>query len=318
MPSRSTDNSSSTARTGAGSPSRLTSTQRIPWANSSAVRPPGPDVDRLQSALEDHIATPRDLAEDVPELAVQVPIERVGRSAFATAATRLLAAKQLRPSSKAVTILQVLVGTPYDTTRALQQLSPEEQARDVRPDELRYALATLPADRIMPDLPSTAGSIVATLLAATEPLTQTTLVDRAGISAESVRRHRDRLELLGLVDRDGTTYRLALSFRTTEERRRAIMPEAPARFVDAVGELVECTLPLERFVDPEDHVGGALFYPLDPWSVADESIRLEAWVRLAAALTATRPPDRPVAVEVGPSIDQTNLRAARDSRWSAQ
>jgi len=278
----------------------------------------GPDVDRLQPALEDHIATPRELAEEVPELAVHVPLERVGRSAFATAATRLLSAKHLRPSSEAVSLLQALVGTPYDATRALQQLSPEDQARDVRPDELRYALATLPSDRITPTLPPTAGAIVATLLAATEPLPQAILAERADVATESVRRHRDRLEALGLLDREGTTYRLALSFRTTEERRQPVTPDAPDRFVDAVGALLEVALPAERYADPGDPVAGTLFHPPDPWGVVNASASLEPWVRLAAALTATDPPDRAASVSVGPPLEQASLDAATTQGVTAQ
>lgn len=270
----------------------------------------GPDVHRLRSDLEERVGSPRDVVDDAPEFGVHVPLQEPDRPAFSTAATRVLADKNLRPTRSVVSVLQALAGSPYDVADALFQLSPEEETRDVRPDEARYALATLPEGRILPDLPPTVGEIVAALLSADERLSQTALADAADVATRSVRRNRDRLEALGLVDVDGTGYRLALSFRTAEERRNPVTPDAPEWFVDAVGELLATSLPVERYADPEDPVAGALFNPPDPWRVADESARLEPWVRLAAALTGTERPDRAASVSVGPPIEQTSLDAA--------
>ncbi len=263
----------------------------------------GPDTHRLRGPLADHV-------DDAPEFTVPVPIESVDRPAFATAATQILSGKDLRPTRDAVSLLQGLTGSPYDVARALQQLDGEADPRDVRPDEIRYALATLPADRILPDLPPTAGAIVAALLRADERLSQTDLADRAEVSAESIRRHRDRLEALGLVERDGTGYRLTLSFRTREERRAPVVPDTvKSRFIQVVDALLVDALPPERYGDPADPVGGVLFAPQEPRGIPDES-PLAPWVDVAGALAGDEPPDDGVTVSVGPAVEQTPLGPA--------
>jgi hypothetical protein len=269
----------------------------------------GPDTHRLEGPLADHVETPRDVVEDAPEFAVRVPIQSVGRPAFATVATRVLSSKDLRRTQEAVSLLHGLTGSPYDVARALQQLSPEDDAREVRPDELRYALATLDPERILPDLPPTAGAIVAALLAVDERVSQTDLADRADVSTESIRRHRDRLADLGLVEWDGTGYRLTLSFRTRAERRAPVLPDTvESRFIQVVDALLVDALPPDRYADPEDPVGGTLFAPQDPWGIPDES-PLSPWVSVAGALAGAIRPDREVTVSVGPTIEQTPLTA---------
>jgi DNA-binding MarR family transcriptional regulator len=274
----------------------------------------GPDVHRLRPALEEHVGSPRDRVEDAPDLAVHVPIREVDRPAYAETVTRVLDDKNLRPTRDVVAVCQALAGSPHAAADALFQLSPEDREREVRPDEVRFALATLDTDRVLPDLAPTAGKIASTLLTAEEPLPQAALADRADVSTRSVRRHTDRLEALGLVETTGTGYRLALSFRTTEERRRPVTPDTPDRFVDAVARLLEVALPPDRYADPEDPVAGALFYPPDPWGIAAADPTLEPWVSLAAALTATERPGREQTITVGTEPDQTALIDAGGSR----
>jgi len=277
----------------------------------------GPDIERLRPSLAEHVARPADVVDDAPELSVRVPIQSVGRRAFATAATRVLSSKNLRQTRDAVALCRSLAGSPYDVARALQQLDTEEDARDVRPDEIRYALATLSAERCVPPLPPTVGAIVSALLAAEKRLTQTALSERAGVSTESIRRHRDRLASLGLLDHGERGYRLSLSFRTREERRSPVTPDVVGgRFIMAVDSLLVDALPPERYADPEDPVGQVLFAPQDPWGIPEES-DLSPWVDLAGALTGTDPPDRDVSVSFGPSIQQTPLPADKPGRHRA-
>ncbi|WP_262181704.1 helix-turn-helix domain-containing protein [Haloarcula laminariae] len=268
----------------------------------------GPDVDRLRPALAEHLEDLADPVDDAPEFAVRIPLRTVGREAFATAATRTLKRKGLSPTRPAVSVCHALAGSPYDVARSLHQLSPEEDGRDVRLDEVRYALATLSADRIVPDLPPTAGALISTLLAAEKPLSQSTLSDRADVSPQSIRRHRDRLTALGVLTFDAGEYRLALSFQTPEERRDAVAPDMVGeRFRDAVDALLLEHLPPDRYADPEDAVAGALFHPPDPWGIVDAEPTLRPWVDLAAALTATARPSRTLSVSVGPTVEQEPL-----------
>lgn len=271
----------------------------------------GPDVDRLRPALAEHLEDLADPVDDAPEFAVRIPLREVGREAFATAATRTLKRKGLSPTRPAVSVCHALAGSPYDVARALHQLSPEEDGRDVRLGEVRYALATLDAERILPDLPPTVGAIISTLLAAEKPLSQSTLAERADVSTQSIRRRRDRLAALGLLTFDGGEYRLALSFQTPEERRDPVGPDMVGeRFRDAVDALLLDALPPDRYADPEDPVAGALFYPPDPWGIVDAEPTLGPWIDLSAALTATDHPDRTVSVSVGPPVEQAPLPTA--------
>lgn len=271
----------------------------------------GPDVDRLRPALAEHLEDLADPVDDAPEFAVRIPLREVGREAFATAATRTLKRKGLSPTRPAVSVCHALAGSPYDVARSLHQLSPEEDRRDVRLGEVRYALATLDAERVLPDLPPTVGAIISTLLAAEKPLSQSTLAERADVSTQSIRRRRDRLAALGLLTFDGGEYRLALSFQTPGERRDPVGPDMVGeRFRDAVDALLLDALPPDRYGDPEDPVAGALFFPPDPWGIVDADPALRPWIDLSAALTATDRPDRTVSVSVGPPVEQTPLPTA--------
>lgn len=269
----------------------------------------GPDVTRLRDALETHLATPSDLVDDAPEFAVPVSIQEAGRPEYAVTLARSLALKRLQPTRRAVSIVQPLAGSPYDAAAAIHQLERESFRRDVRPDELRYALATLDESRLLSDLPPTVGKIVSALLRTDERLSQAALSDRADVSGESIRRHRDRLEALGLLDRDAAgRYRLALSFQTREERRNPVTPDTiDEDFTGAVATLLEAALPPDRYGDPSDPVAGALFWPSDPWGATDGTGGITPWVEAVAALTGADPPDRTATVSIGPSPKQTPI-----------
>jgi hypothetical protein len=274
----------------------------------------GPDVTRLRDALEESLATPADLVDEAPEFAVPVSIQEAGRPAYAGTLSRALGHKRLRATRPAVSIMQALAGSPYAAAAAIHELEPESFHRDVRPDECRYALATLDESRILSDLPPTVGKIVSTLLRADERLTQTALAERADVSGESIRRHRDRLEALGLLDRDAAgRYRLALSFQTRGERREPVTPATvDEEFPTAVATLLEAALPPDRYADPDDPVAGALFWPPDPWGATDGPGGIPPWIEAAAALTGAEPPDRTATVSIGPTPGQAPIGAAGD------
>ena len=83
-------------------------------------------------------------------------------------------------------MLAALTGTPYDVARAVHNLAPETKApiREIRLDEVRYALSIVDADRLLPDMGNPAlSSIVHTLLTAASPLTEQEVTSRAGVSA---------------------------------------------------------------------------------------------------------------------------------------
>lgn len=267
----------------------------------------GVGVDRKQTALRDALSSPADVHEDAPEIAVTVPVEQVDRDAYALVASRTLKAKNLRVTRVAVSILQAFAGTPYDAAEALSRLGVEDCRREVRMDDLRYALSTLQADQLFPDMAPSVGQIVKTLLEATEPLSPSTLADRAGVSTQSLRNHKDNLVGLDLVRITDAGWRLALSFDTPEEWDSPVHPNiVDERLTEAVDALLVQCLPPEEYANPEHPAGGVLFYPPDPWGLLDTD-GFEAWVRVAGALTDTEQPQDCLTVSFGPEVAQTPI-----------
>lgn len=253
----------------------------------------GPDLHRVRPLLEDAVASPAEIHEDAPEFVVPVEIGATGREATAAVAARVLGRKRIRPTRDAVSLLDALVGSPFAVARALEQLGEESFTREIRPDEVRYALASLEDAELLEDLPPTLGKVVGALLRSGRRLTQSEVADRAGVSTRSVRTHRATLEALDVVDvaRDGTP-RFALSFADLEDGNRGAYPgfDAGSRgFADAVDAVLSVALPASVYADPSGEVFDALRWPPDPWSLLeDEDAR--PWVEFAARLVDATPP----------------------------
>ena len=269
----------------------------------------GDDVHRLRPKLEQSLETPAALAEGAPEFAIHVSLSTTDRTAYATAATRILQAKNLRPTREAISLLHALAGSPYAAARALQQLAGEDDHRELRPNELRHALGTLDPEQLLSDLPPTVGQIVYTLLTAERRLSQRELADRADVSTRTVRNYRDRLEALDLIRVDEIGYRLALSFQTATERRDPVVPtvlEESQTLLDVADTLLEAFLPSDRYGDPDDLLGGGLFWPPDLERLLDHPT-VGPWIRLAATLTATESTKDNQPVQMGSSLEQQPL-----------
>lgn len=71
-------------------------------------------------------------------------------------------------------------------------------------------------------------------------------------------------------------------------------------------------LPPERYGDPEDPIGGILFWPPDPWILLNHP-DIESWTRLAAQLTGTEQLDRKTSIAVGPPLCQQSITALIES-----
>ena len=215
----------------------------------------------------------------------------------------------MRPTQDIISLLQALTGSPYTAARALQQLAGEDELRELRPDELRYALGTLEPKQLLSELPPTVGRIVQTLLTAESRLSQGGLADRADVSTRTIRNYRDRLEAIDLIRVDESGYRLALAFQTATERHDPVVPtvlEESQTLLDAADALLETILPPDRYGDPDDPLGGALFWPSDPLQVLDHPTA-GPWMRLAATLTATEFTEDNRAVQMGSPLEQQSL-----------
>jgi hypothetical protein len=158
-------------------------------------------------------------------------------------------------------LLHALAGSPYAAARALQQLATEDDCRELRPDEFRYALGTLGPEHLLTDLPPAIGRIVQALLTVESRLSQRELADQADISTRAIRNYRDRLETLDLIRLDETGYRLALSFQTDTERRNPVVLtvlEKNQTLLDAADSLLGTILPPNRYGDSDDPLGSVL------------------------------------------------------------
>lgn len=262
----------------------------------------GPDAHRIREPLEFFLENPRELLNDPAGFQIEIPVTDPGRDAYREVASRILQKKRLRSTPETISLFQGLVATPHDLARALRRLPREDEIRELRPDDVRYALRTLEPAAILPDCGS-AGKIVAALLEADAPLSKQALADAAGVDPKTVYNHRPLLEGLGLLKVEDVGYRLSLSFTTGAERASPVYP-APVesdsieivRLADAV--LVEL-LPPGRYGDPEDPAGGVLFEPADPLDLYDHE-EFGPWIRLAAALDGVEWEPAPAVLTMGP------------------
>ncbi|WP_338740410.1 winged helix-turn-helix domain-containing protein [Haloplanus salilacus] len=233
----------------------------------SVVGDCGGTPEGLATILQEELAEPQALRDDAPEIAVDVPVVYDhGRKTYAAIVRSLVATKRLRATRDAVSLFHGLAATPYDAAVALGRgLSREAFERDIRTDEVRRALQALQSDGLLANASPTIRDVVATLLRADQPLTQSALADQAGRSTRSLRTHLPRLEALGLIEATGQGYRLCLSFCTDAERHADVLPR-----------LVEDDLTLARDVlydavaldDPPDRVWD-IWIDLGPDGVPD-------------------------------------------------
>jgi hypothetical protein len=288
----------------------------------------GKSVTSLADPLHRRLAN-QEIHDDAPEFAVRVPVE-VGDDRHYTAQTVQLMCDQkpIRPTREATSMLAALTGTPYDAAKALHNLGSETKAptRDIRLDEVRYSLSALDTDRILPEMSKPALSkVVHALLATGESLTQSALADRADVSDRSVRNHTERLAAFDFVRETDDGWRFALPFHTDEERGDTILPwfvatddnrEQDTLVRDVLDDVVYDLLDSERYADPDDPVGGALFGPPGERipALREAWDWLEPWIRMIQTLLDAPggpSPGRTTAT-VGIEPEQASLAAAAD------
>jgi len=91
--------------------------------------------------------------------------------------------------------------SPYDVATVCLHLAAATHDGDtVAVADLEHGLAQLPADRLIPTLPPSARRLLQTILAASDPLSTSQLVDEAGVSQRSYDRHRELLTAIGFLD----------------------------------------------------------------------------------------------------------------------
>lgn len=161
-----------------------------------------------------------DVHSDAPEMAIRSEIvtEPTRRQVACTAQT-VLAAKDLKLTPEATSLLHGLARTPFDVADALSRLSGEENdGRRVDAAEIRYALSQLDRGRLLRGFDgrcTTPRELISTLLSVDERIPKEMLADLAGVSERSMRTHLDDMEEVGLVDIEDGRIRLQVSFRST-------------------------------------------------------------------------------------------------------
>lgn len=280
----------------------------------------GPDIHRLEPKLRHYLENPAEENDDALDIAVTVPIQYVDRNAFAEVAARILSMKNIRPTRETVSLFYALVESPHDLACGLQnRLIGEDTPRELRPDEARKALSGVGHKALCPYLAPSVGKILVTLLEAERPLCKGELAERSDVSEKTVNRHEEELKALGLLLIEDGEYRLALSFPETDERRNPVLPELVTdsdvwtAILDVVDKLLVTTLPAERYADPDDPVGGVLWYPQDPFSLLDHA-GFGPWVELAILLLGeelpNQEPDSIASMGPGPATIQEPLPIA--------
>ncbi|MFW6435905.1 MAG: winged helix-turn-helix domain-containing protein, partial [Halovenus sp.] len=288
----------------------------------------GPGIDEFEDCLRRHISQPggRDVVDDAPEFAVRIPIKTPDRRDCVQAMRPVASRKNLSLTSEAVTIIRALTGSPYDAARAINQLLPEDQHRDIRIDEVRVALATYAEryseQRLLPETDPSLSKIVAALLRTKRPLSKSEIAERAGVAASTVSKHlpsddvegeTSPLEALGLVTEDAGGYRLALTFATDEERGAGIVPEpvetrSSAR--DLLYELVLGHTDVEdagRTADPGDPLGAAFCGPVPDYQPLRDTLPwISPWIRVARLL-CDEPDPEPAEAQLGKDPDRGQI-----------
>ncbi|SEP18112.1 IclR helix-turn-helix domain-containing protein [Halorientalis persicus] len=249
----------------------------------------GPHASDLGQHLEGSLRSARKpTREDAPEIAVRLPIGTAGREAYAATISRLCSQKNLHSTREAVTLCRALAASPHAVADGLHWLEREDTPRDLRLDEVRYALAQLGPARLLPEAAPTVSAAVATLLQAAQPLTQTELAERADVSTRSLRKYVDVLAALDLVRETESGYRLALPFQV-DDRSDRICPEpiksqsttATELLWDVADILLDEPMRLGNLDDP---VGAAFAHPVDYDLLRRECPRINPWVRVARLL----------------------------------
>jgi hypothetical protein len=264
------------------------------------------------AALIDNEIDRMERHDDAPDFQIRVPIdEQAGdrRTATAAALRQVCAAKDLSITREAVSWFDAFAGTPYDAARAAVELGAETKApgRRLAHHDVRYALSTLEADRLLPDAKPTIGAMFKTLLTADpdESLTNAEIEARGGPSARSIRRHADTLVAFGVLERTDAGWRLPETppVATDDDRRP----------VDVVSDALAVLVP-KRYADPDDPIGSALFGPPSERlpALREAAEWIGPWIRMVCALhDEPAPPPDPLTATFGEPPTQASLPAGR-------
>jgi len=264
-------------------------------------------LDVLEARLEG-----RDVHEDAPEFVVPFPVRsEPTQGALRQALRRVLQSKALRVTDTAVRLLGVFAGSLFDAVEAVHRgLAPENEhpGREIRVDEARTALATLPASRLVPEEAPSVQSALGVLLATDQPLAKTEVAERAGVSTRSLGRHRNRLEALDVLDVTDEGWRLGIAFDDPDDQRLPEWATGTVRLSEVGGAVALQELDDEAYVEASVALGAASGPP-DYGPLLEYVPQLRGWLDALALFASSEPTE--TTVEVGPQLEQTPIRGTR-------
>jgi hypothetical protein len=218
----------------------------------------GPTADDLSPHLEDldeHLELQSDGEHFAPfKIGVDV---RDGdrRAAFATAASRLCAFKNIEDTRAAISVLQMLAGDPVTAAIALGTLGSEDDGdrSALEVYEVRSALRRavhfddIGSEHVLPEFTSVVSAVVVALLDATEPLSTSAVAEAAGVTTAGMRTETtadqfDMLEAIGLLERvdqgsgQATLWRLAIPFENERSNGQPVPTVTPNTLANRVSE----------------------------------------------------------------------------------
>ncbi|AYM00303.1 plasmid replication protein [Halobacterium phage phiH] len=272
----------------------------------------GKGVSKLRPYLDHLDREGIDLQEDEPgfqPFTLDFVLDDRRRTPIKRAAKRMLQQRGLKPTEEAISILEAFCGDAYDATEAISALEGEPIPRHVRINELKYGLAQLDVDRIMPDLVPTKRKALKALLCADDPLSQSEIADRGGFSPRSFRNHRDELEAFDIIETtDDGKYRLTISYRGEKNRVPTVVDDSISTLSDVLWEAAYDLIDdPSRFGDPDDPQLEPLRWPPDFDELASSWPLMDRWLSIAAAL-ANSPRRNPDTITVGKIPEQSSLQ----------
>jgi len=198
----------------------------------------GPTVDSMRSHLEnlDEYLDLQDEADGFSAFILNVDIVNGDRrDAVATALSRQLSLKSLKPTRETVSILHALTSDAFAAARAVSYLGAEtDRPRNLTTEDIRYALSMLDAAELLPDIgPQSVSETVAILLDVDEPLATGDLADLLDVSTQTLRNNEEffaDLEAAGVIQREdlgpgrATEWRICLPFGGEDSSSRVATP----------------------------------------------------------------------------------------------
>ncbi|WP_152420014.1 hypothetical protein [Haloferax prahovense] len=249
----------------------------------------GRGVNRLVPYLEDVLRNPNELqidGENFTEFRVDFRIESDWMREKATEAVHRMSTRRGRTANRQIVcVLSSFLRSVYDVCRALSALPrlDEPSSTALSTDDCRYAMSTLPPNRILPGATPTQSKIIHALFGSDGPLIQKELAERADVSSQSIRNNREALLLFDIIERADQRYQLTFDI----EGGSPVTPWFVKDGITLHDVLRDATRSLledeKRLSDLTDSFGSAFYWPTAIEPITDEWSWMPPFIRYVGA-----------------------------------